>query len=92
VRVALSPAGEERAASCVGIVSEAAGQLVGPQLVGPQSCLGAGRATYLRQNQFCARGKLDSMFNDHRGQLANDDNFFGRRLGWTELALCCRDS
>ena len=67
-------------------------QLVGPQVVGPQSCLDAGRGTYLRQNQFSARGELDSMFNDHRGQLANDDNFFGRRLGWTELALCCRDS
>jgi hypothetical protein len=36
--------------------------------------------------------KLDSMFNDHKGQLANNDNFFGRRLGWTELALCHRDS
>jgi hypothetical protein len=38
------------------------------------------------------KAKLDSKFNDHRGQLANDDNFFGRRLGWIELALCRRGS
>jgi hypothetical protein len=38
------------------------------------------------------KAKLDSKFNDHRGQLANDGNFFGRRLGWIELALCHRYS
>jgi hypothetical protein len=61
-------------------------------VVGPESGWRAGRGSYSRQNQFCAWGKLDSMFNDHRGQLANDDNFFGRQLGWTDLALCHRDS
>jgi hypothetical protein len=45
-------------------------ELVGPPVVGPQSCLGAGRGTYSCQNQFCALGKLDSMFNDRRCQLA----------------------
>jgi hypothetical protein len=76
----------------VGFVSEAGRQLDGPQVVGPQSVLCAGRGTYSRQTQFCARGNLNSMFNDHISQLANDDNFFGRRLGWTELALYRRDS
>jgi hypothetical protein len=38
------------------------------------------------------KATLDSIFNDHRGQLANDEMFFGRRLDWTELALCHRDS
>ena len=73
---------------CVGFISETGRQLDGPQVVGPQSILCAGRGTYSRQTQFCALEKLDSMFNDHRGELANGDNFFGRRLGWTELALC----
>jgi hypothetical protein len=38
------------------------------------------------------KATLDSIFNDHRGQLANDEMFFGHRLDWTELALCRRDS
>jgi hypothetical protein len=33
------------------------------------------------------KAKLDSMFNDHRGQLANDDMFLV--VGWVGQSLHC---
>ena len=63
------------------------------QVVGPESVCARGEAhVRLAPKLVLCVGKLDSMFNDHIGQLANDDIFFGRRLGWTELALCRRES
>jgi hypothetical protein len=60
--------------------------------VGGPNYLGGSVTVFVSITMVIVNAKLDSMFNDHKGQLANNDNFFGRRLGWTELALCHRDS
>jgi hypothetical protein len=70
VRVALSPAGRGPCGRLVGFVSEGARirfALGERQVFVPESGLRSRRESYSCQNQVCARGKLDSMFNNNRG-------------------------